>query len=1215
MKHVLRQLPNLTTSESHGIFLFNPKNRQHASRWWFLFLLLTSLSTLSWGQSCFNTSTVSLGYITAPNSDSPTSEATGDFNGDGKLDLAIVNQSVYTVGILLNTGNGTFGPVTTYTAGSQPRSVAVGDFNGDGKPDLAVGNVSSKNVSILLNTGGGSFGAATNFPVGMQPRSIAVGDFNSDGKPDVATGNYASNNVSILLNAGGGDFGGATNFAVGTAPNSLVAGDFNGDGKVDLATANYLSNNVSILLGNGSGSFSSAAPLAVALGPDKIISGDFNGDGRLDLAVLATGTPTSTPTIAILLGNGSGGFGAAPTISLGFNSYSIDAGDFNGDGKTDLVAGGYTTSNVVVFLSNGDGSFGTGTAFATGVYPFVVLAGDFNGDGKLDLAAARSDDGITPANVAILLGKGDGTFGAAGTVTNPRYVAVGDFNGDGRPDIAVANRASNNVSILLANGSGGFGTATNFAVGSGPRSVVVADFNLDGNLDLAVGNYTDNTVTILLGNGSGGFGMAPNVTTGSGPQSVATADFNSDGKPDLAIANYNANTLQIVYGDGHGGFGSTFTASTGANPAFIAIGDFNGNGKPDLAIANSGSGTVTIIPNAGASTTLAVGSTPYSIVTGDFNGDGKLDLATANRGTNNISVLLGNGDGSFGAATNFVTGSDPVAIAIGDFNADGKLDLATANANSNNVSVLLGNGLGSFGAATAFGTGRASFSVAVGDFNADSKQDLIVANLDDNDLSLLLNCTATANTPPTVANVIPNQTGTVGTAFNYTIPANTFTDAETPGSLVLSATGLPAGLSFAGSTISGTPSVSGVSTVTIKATDPGSLSASTSFMLTINPAVMPPASFAIVGVTTVSCTTLSAGERNLTFNPQYAGVNGQPISFSVLNEMLPTTSPGPYSLHVYTDNSAITLKATQTGTAGEASFVYNWLAACTGGGPPPVNQPPVVANAIPNQTGTVGTAFSYMIPANTFTDPNGDMLTLSATGLPAGLSFAGSTISGTPSASGVSTVSITATDPGGLFVSTSFMLTINPAGVMLPFAITGVTTVNCTTLSAGERNLTFNPQYTGVNGQPISFSVMNEMTPTTSPGPYSLHLYTDNPVVTLQAVQSGVTSSFVYNWLTACNGGSPRLAAVVEPTATLQVKVLGNPVYSAVEFDVTGAEARSLHLSLIDGMGRIVNDSHTEQAGAREHYQFDVSTLPAGPLLLRVSTPGQSETVRILKSN
>ena len=282
------------------------------------------------------------------------------------------------------------------------------------------------------------------------------------------------------------------------------------------------------------------------------------------------------------------------------------------------------------------------------------------------------------------------------------------------------------------------------------------------------------------------------------------------------------------------------------------------------------------------------------------------------------------------------------------------------------------------------------------------------------------------------------------------------------------------------------------------------------------------AAFSITGVTTVSCTTLSAGQRQLNFTPQYAGVNGQPISFSVVNELLPTTAPGPYTLNLYIDNPTITLKATQTGTDGEASFAYNWLSVCNGGGIPPVNTAPTTTG-IANQTATVNQYFSLNI-ASSFSDsetPNA--LVYTAAGLPAGLSLMGSTISGTPSMSGVSSVTVTATDPGSLSVSTPFSLTVNPAVVNpnAPFSITGVTTVSCTTLSAGQRQLNFTPQYAGVNGQPITFQVINEMVPTTAPGPYTLNLYIDNPTITLKAAQAGTSGdvSYSYNWLSVCNGG------------------------------------------------------------------------------------------------
>ncbi|WP_020603098.1 putative Ig domain-containing protein [Spirosoma spitsbergense] len=477
---------------------------------------------------------------------------------------------------------------------------------------------------------------------------------------------------------------------------------------------------------------------------------------------------------------------------------------------------------------------------------------------------------------------------------------------------------------------------------------------------------------------------------------------------------------------------------------------------------------------------------------------------------------------------------------------------------------------------------------------------------------------STANTPPTVANPVSPQSATVNIGYTLSL-ANVFTDAETPNALVLSVTGLPAGLNFvAPSTISGTPSMSGVSNVTVTATDPGSLSASTSFTITVSPAAgtppPPTGAFSITSVQTISCEVLSAGQRRLTFNPRYAGLNGSPVSFSVVNELLPTTNPGPYTLDLYTDNSVVTLQAVQSGIS--SSFAYNWLAVCSS---TTANTPPTVANPVSPQSATVGVAYTLSL-ANVFTDaetPN--QLTLAVSSLPAGLSFtAPSTISGTPSMSGVSNVTVTATDPGSLSASTSFSITVNPAGGTPPptgtFSITGVTTVNCGVISSGVRSVTFTPRYAGVDGSPVSFSVVNELLPTTNPGPYTLRLYTDNPTITLSAVQSGVSSSFAYNWLAACAPGAPGARVSGEPVSGLQLQVLGNPVRQVLEVAVTGATGSSLNLTLTDGQGRIVGQQAVEKATASERVEFRVHHLPSGVLILRANTSTQSQTVKVIKA-
>ncbi|HLL93983.1 MAG TPA: putative Ig domain-containing protein [Spirosoma sp.] len=186
----------------------------------------------------------------------------------------------------------------------------------------------------------------------------------------------------------------------------------------------------------------------------------------------------------------------------------------------------------------------------------------------------------------------------------------------------------------------------------------------------------------------------------------------------------------------------------------------------------------------------------------------------------------------------------------------------------------------------------------------------------------------------------------------------------------------------------------------------------------------PTTGFAITGVNTVSCETISAGLRRVTFTPLYSGLNGQAVTFSVVGLMAPTTSPAPYTLSIYTDNPTITLQAQQSGTT--VSYAYNWLAACNSSTTtPPANRAPVVAQPISAQTATVGQPFSLAIPPGTFSDPEGQPLTYSMSGVPAGLSFSGSTLSGTPTTAGQSTLTLTATDPGNLQATTSFGLTIS----------------------------------------------------------------------------------------------------------------------------------------------------------------------------------------------
>ena len=342
----------------------------------------------------------------------PVSTFVGDFNGDGILDMAMLSE-IQGLRIMLGNGDGSFRSGQVYSTGIPATSVTGGDFNRDGKLDLAVTSTNCKFVpcpegelQILLGNGNGTFQKPATYLTGQEPQLLAALDLNGDGKLDLITGNNCSSNcdgpvnaLSVLLGNGNGTFQPHTDIQLADAfyVYAMAVGDINGDGKPDLLTANYCFFDcaMSVLLGNGDGTFRQGLDIATA-GVADVTLADLNGDGRLDLAV------TEGHTVGVFLGNGDSTFQSEVRIRVHDFPESITVGDFNNDGKLDLaITDSANLGNVSILMGNGDGTFLRPLEYPAGTVSTAhsLIVGDFNRDGRTDLVTTNIND----ATVSVLL--------------------------------------------------------------------------------------------------------------------------------------------------------------------------------------------------------------------------------------------------------------------------------------------------------------------------------------------------------------------------------------------------------------------------------------------------------------------------------------------------------------------------------------------------------------------------------------------------------------------------------------------------------------------------------------------------------------------------------------------------------------------------------------------------------------------------------------------
>jgi len=330
---------------------------------------------------------------------SPSCVVPADLDGDSDLDLVVANHEVgeESISVLFNVGDGTFAPAVHVPVSGRPYWIGAGDLDGDSDLDLVVSGFFGHTVSVLLNDGAGAFAVPTDIFVGFFPTILTLADLDDDGDLDIAVAISADATVTTLKNNGDGTFAKPVPSPVSLNPYGVVAADFDDDGAVDLAVANYDADNpiVSLLHNDGDGIFSDRGVLAVSGAPVGIAGRDLNGDLLPDLVVTIYGASAELASIEVFLNDGAGGFAAAVPYTVGTGPYWSELRDLNGDGHPDIVTantGLASDGTLSVLLGAGDGTFGATQTYLAGPSPGCVAVGDLDGNTSPELVTVSYGD-------------------------------------------------------------------------------------------------------------------------------------------------------------------------------------------------------------------------------------------------------------------------------------------------------------------------------------------------------------------------------------------------------------------------------------------------------------------------------------------------------------------------------------------------------------------------------------------------------------------------------------------------------------------------------------------------------------------------------------------------------------------------------------------------------------------------------------------------------
>jgi len=576
----------------------------------------------------------------------------GDINGDGKMDLVLTDTLNGTIYTMLGDGTGNFaysGSIQTY--GSGPTYLV--DINGDHKLDLITTDPIGADFLVYIGQGNGAFPTFTRYTVSVSAGPFLLVDVNGDGHPDMLF-EYYPNQLGYFPGNSDGTFGAIVALGNSPSPNELVAAtDLTGDGVADLTF--ITPSGIAVSPGLSGPSYGPAVTTITggstspySLLPTTPAFADFNRDGHVDMAMAAEGG------IAIFPGKGNGGFSSVAFYDMGQEVGSAAIGKFSGSSFEDLAVS-LAAPLPMVLLGNGTGTFSLGSdpnaSYTSGGAEVTLLPGDFNGDGKPDLM-----EGSAPPNEAfsgtdsVLFNAGGGTFETPVSVPNSSPI-MADFNGDGRMDIV--NVTGDDITVSLGQANNQFAVVnTPLRVGYAAGHFNAGDVNHDGKPDLIL-NYGDH-FEVWLGNGDGTFTYSNSVEL-SGVTSDfvgAVTDLDGDGNGDIILlpdADVAAplGPLTIFYGNGDGTFQPPAFVPLSHRYSWVTVADLNDDGKPDLVLTDGAA--IAVMVNLGSRTFdaeqdfIAGRSVSIPVAVADVNGDGRPDIVVGNSGGTTVTVLLNQG--------------------------------------------------------------------------------------------------------------------------------------------------------------------------------------------------------------------------------------------------------------------------------------------------------------------------------------------------------------------------------------------------------------------------------------------------------------------------------------------------------------------------------------------------------------------------------------------